>query len=139
MYKCEYFIIQELVDKYTYEKFGDNAWQFFDVQALMMFDGIREYFNKPAYINNWDMGGENNFRGLRPSYVKIGALHSLHKFGKAGDMSIPGLKTEEVRQEISANKDHRLLKHINCIEADTLWLHADVRNIEDRILIVYPK
>lgn len=136
MYKCEHFIIQELVDKYTYEKFGDLAWQFFDEKALMMFDGIREYFNKATYINDWDTNGVNQFRGLRPSYVNIGAMHSLHKFGKAGDMTISGVSAEEARIEIKANKDHELLKYINCIEADVLWLHSDVRNIDNRILLV---
>lgn len=133
IYICKHFIIQELVDEHTYIRFHDDAWQFFNVDALKMIDGIREYFDKPVFVNNWDMGGENQFRGLRPSYVTIGAVLSLHKFGGAFDMTIKGVPAEEVRQEILANKNHELLKYINSMERDVPWLHADVRNISDRI------
>lgn len=138
MYTCKHFRIEEIVDKFTYEKFGELSWQFFNPQALIMIDGIREYFDTQITINNWLWGGDFQFRGLRPKYADVGATHSLHRFGGAFDGDIKGVTAEEARQEILKNKDHELLKHINCIEAKVKWLHSDVRNVSDRIKIVYP-
>ncbi len=138
MYTCKHFIVQELVDKFTYEKFGELSWQFFDPHSLIMIDGIRDYFNSPVYINNWDMGGENQYRGLRASYVNIGATFSLHKFGKAFDMTVKGLDADYVRKCIMDNKDDGRLVNINRLEGDVTWLHADTANIPERIMLWHP-
>ena len=138
MYTCKHFTIEELVDKHTFEKWGDNSWQFFNPDALRMIDGIREYFGKSIIINNWKWGGNLQLRGLRPCYVDIGAKYSLHRIGSAFDLTIKGMDAEDVRKEILENKGHELLKYVNCIEADVSWLHADNRNIPDRIRVVHP-
>jgi hypothetical protein len=136
MYICKYFRIEELVDKYTFEKWGKKSWQFFNPQALMMIDGIREYFDSPMYINNWLWGGNLQFRGLRPLYVDTGKKYSMHRFGGGFDGWLKKVTVKEAREEILKNKDHELLKHINCTEAIDTHLHTDVRNISDRIRIV---
>jgi len=138
MYTCNHFSIEELVDRFTFEKWGDNAWQFFNPQALKMLDGLREYFDKSVIVNNWKWGGNLQLRGLRPCYITEGAQYSLHRVGGAFDFNVKGIDAEEVRKEILDNKDHELLKYINCIEADVTWNHCDVRNCPDRIRIVHP-
>ena len=139
-YKCKHFRIEELVDKFTFNKFGQLSWQFFDVNALKMIDGLRDYFETPIYINNWKWQGESQFRGLRPCYYKSTTQHSAHYFGKAFDMTFKDMTAEEVRERIIIDEGHPKLHHINRIEANVNWIHADVMNIPDeqRIRIVYP-
>jgi hypothetical protein len=64
-YKPKYFKTHELVDKQTYEKFGEKSLMFFDIRILKFIDGLREYFNEPITINNWHVGGRYENRGLR--------------------------------------------------------------------------
>lgn len=137
MYKCEHFGIQELVDKATFDRWGEQAWMFFNPDALRSIDGIRRFFTRPVTINNWSIGGPFSQRGLRVA-TSVGAAFSLHKFGCAFDMDIAEVTPEDARQEILANADAEELKLINCIEMDVNWLHMDCRNIADRIRKVYP-
>ena len=43
----DYFDIQELVCRHVYEKYGNNAWQFFDNRLLETLLVIREKLGKP--------------------------------------------------------------------------------------------
>lgn len=138
MYIPKYFRVYELVDKATYYQFGFKAFQFFNPLALQMIDGVREYFDAPVTINNWISGGDFQWRGLRTKACEVGGDYSLHRFGGAFDCDIKGLSAHEARKRIMADKDHPLLKNINCMEDGVNWLHIDVRNIASRILIVYP-
>lgn len=138
MYKCKYFKIEELVDKATYAKFNEGAWMFFNPQALMSLDGTREFFGVSITVNNWDEGGQFQFRGFRPITYTGGGTYSQHRFGNAFDCDVKGLSASEVRKRILANKDNELLKFITCIEDDVNWVHLDCRNISDRIRIIKP-
>jgi len=145
MYTCKHFKLYELVDKYTYEKYGQDAWMFFNPNALRMIDGVWEYVDtvlKPRktviIINNWKWGGRLQERGLRPIYMTTGAKYSQHRFGNGFDCTVKDISSEDMRKEILNNKDHELLQYINCIEADVPQLHLDGRNIPDRIRIVHP-
>lgn len=137
-YRCNHFGIWEIVDKSTYEKFGEQAWQFFNPAILISIDGVRDYFGKPVTVNNWRDGGQFQWRGLRPLSCDVGAAYGLHRFGGALDFDVKGLTAEEIRQEILKNKNHEKFKLITCLEGNVSWVHADVRNIQNRILIVYP-
>lgn len=137
-YKCRNFEIYELVDSVTYSKFGEEAWMFFNTNALKALDGIREYFGTPVTVNTWKNGGNFEFRGLRPISSTLGATYSQHRFGNAFDCDIKGKTAIEVRTEILNNKNNELFKYINCLEANVTWVHFDCRNITDRIRVVYP-
>lgn len=54
MYRCIYFDIKELVSPIVYEKWGNQAWMFFDEQILKDLDYIRETYGSPIIINNWN-------------------------------------------------------------------------------------
>src|SRR4030067_808286 len=99
-YKCRNFEIYELVDSVTYSKFGEEAWMFFNTNALKALDGIREYFGTPVTVNTWKNGGNFEFRGLRPISSTLGATYSQHRFGNAFDCDIKGKTAIEVRTEI---------------------------------------
>ncbi len=141
-YKCKHFCIYELVDRYTFEKFGEDAWMFLQQKALMSIDGIREFFSElkgkdvPVTVNNWYWAGGLQYRGLRPVYYTSGATHSQHRFGNSFDLDVKGVSAEDVRKEILANKDNELLKYITCIETNISWVHVDCRNIPSRIRII---
>ena len=137
MYKCKHFEIYELVDPATYAIFDERAWMFFRPQALMALDGIREFFDAPVTVNNWQWGGPFRWRGLRLGSTIVGADYSQHKLGNAFDCDVREMTAEEVRQAILANKNDYRLQNINCIETKVNWLHFDCRNIEDRIRLVH--
>lgn len=143
-YQCKHFRIYELVDPITHSRFGERSWMFFHPPALKMIDGIWEFFNDyrgiktTVIINDWYWGGRFQWRGLRTPDCTIGGNLSQHRLASAFDQDIEGVPAEEARKIILANQNHRFLKLINCIEADVNWLHADTRNVKDRISIVYP-
>ena len=139
MYKCKHFKIEELVPEDVFEEYGEElCWQLFDEQALMMLDGIREYFGLPVTVNNWHKGGFFHNRGYRRPDTAIGAKGSMHKLGKAFDSDVKGLTAEEVRKKILSDKDCELLKYINRIEASVSWLHCDVKPVQERIMVFVP-
>lgn len=137
-YKCQHFDITELVDKETFNKFGESAWMFFNPNVLMAIDGIRKFFNVSVTVNNWKSGGQFQWRGLRTLNCTDGGSYSQHRLGAAVDCDVKGKTAEEVRQVILKNKEHEYFKYINCIEDKVNWVHIDVRNINNRILIVQP-
>ena len=130
----KYFNIRELVCKHVYDKFGENAWQFFDYRLLAVLLDIREMLGKPIVVNNWHKGGEYSQRGLRCNICPIvkektsleKVYVSAHMQGMAVDFHIPGMTSEEVRQAIVAKKV--ALSYPIRIERDTDgWVHIDVR------------
>ena len=135
-FKCEYFKIQELVDRNTYEKWGEAAWMFLRPEALYSLDGIRKYFNKRVFVNNWAFGGDFQWRGLRPPTCTVGVWYSQHRFGNGFDCDVEGVTADEVRGEIVTNENHPLFTHITCLETDITYVHLDCRNIENRIRLV---
>ena len=135
-YKCIYFKIQELVDRKTFELWGEKAWMFFNPSALISLDGIKLYFWKPVIANDWVFGGQKENRGLRPLYSTVGADYSLHRFGCAFDIDVQGVDAEEVRQTIIRLKDNPLFQYITCLETGITYVHFDCRNVLERILLV---
>lgn len=62
----KYFKIQELVDKRTHARWGDNAWNFFDDRLLETILVLRRDILKVSLVcNDWSWGGKNQQRGLR--------------------------------------------------------------------------
>ncbi len=135
-YKCQYFKIEELVDRKTFEQWGEKCWMFLNPNALYSLDSIRLYFWKPVSANNWLFGGQSENRGLRPFYSTIGEGYSQHRFGNAFDIDVEGIEAEEVRQVILRLKDNPLFQYINCLETGITYVHFDCRNIQNRILLV---
>lgn len=129
-YKPKYFKPQELVDRETFQRFGESSYMFFDIRLLKTIDGIREYFRKPMVINNWHLGGKFSSRGLRTPTNTIGAPYSQHRFGRAVDFHIFGISAEEVRKEIIKNQNIFPFNEITAIEKDVTWVHIDFRNID---------
>ena len=139
-YKPEFFTMDELVDKATYDKYGESALVLFNPLILISLDNIRKYFDTPVYVNNWDSGGDLQFRGFRPRWSEVGSVYSQHRLGQGIDCTVKNYTAEYVRNVIINDKDNELFKYITCLEDKVSWVHADCRNIPDyeRIKLINP-
>lgn len=87
-------------------------------------------------INNWWVGGNREWSGLRTKESPYYSLTSQHTFGRASDKLFAHAPAEVVRKYIQANWKEL---GITCIESDVSWVHSDVRNWNgSEILIVRP-
>jgi hypothetical protein len=121
------FHIKELVCQQMYQVFNGNRafmLQLFNPNALITLQALRNRFGVTT-VNNWHVGGGNQYRGFRPFHCAIGARLSQHKLGNAFDSSFADYTAEEVRQYILANPHE--FPHITAIEGQVSWLHFDVR------------
>jgi len=139
-----YFNIKELVDKKTFSNIGWNALYWcFDSRLLWTADAIRHYFGRPMLINNWDMGGNLQYRGFRPFNCNFGAKFSQHRFGRAIDFNILGMDDQEVRKIIKEKgRSESCFKYINRLEdfKGMNWVHIDLANytLVTQIKIIVP-
>ena len=127
--KSKYFKIHELVDKITYDKYGEKAWKFLDSRAIEMLDKIKERFsNGTVTVNNYHWEGDRQWSGLRTPRSKYFSQYSQHTFGRAFDCVFSDYGAEEVRKYILDNKEEFPL--VTRMEKDVSWLHFDVANVD---------
>jgi len=144
IYRPQFFDLQELVCKDVYDKFGQQAWLFFDEKAVIVLDWVRRTLGKPVTVNNWSDGGQFDERGLRCiqcSLVKKkcndGIVYvSPHILGKAFDFDVEGMDAAEVRVWLAINKDKipypiRLENHVS-------WVHMDCEDTGKKIHLFNP-
>jgi len=138
-YKCEYFIIQELVSKVMFDRYGEQCWQFFNPAMLITADLLRKVFGV-TYVNDWHKGGDNHYKGLRGIDCEIGATASIHRIGGALDSKFKNVSGREAREYIMKNQDDSSFRLITAIEMHVSHLHWDCRNRNRThgILPVYP-
>lgn len=136
----KHFIIQELVDKSTYEKYGQSCWQLFPQDSLKMLAGVREFLGIPLTVNNWHKGGSFQYSGYRPKYCTVGAPLSYHRKGMAFDCK-GSLTAQEMRDMIMADQDNPLLEKLTRMENMVSWLHVDCKPLiapQKRIYLFNP-
>lgn len=128
----KYFKIQEFVDKTTYDKWGENAWMFFDEKILRTILVLRRDILKvPLVCNDWSFGGNNQQRGLRTNLSPLvkektdkGQLYlSAHLRGQAVDFVSSKMTAANMRKLILDNQDK--LPYPIRMEDGTSWLHVD--------------
>lgn len=124
-YRCKYFDIRELVGRTTYDKRGEAAWELLDENILRMLDIVREKFC-PLVVNNWHIGGEREWSGLRTSESPYYSPYSQHSFGRAFDCIPVGRTVDDLREYILSHDEE--FPHIGGIEIGVDWLHIDGRN-----------
>ncbi len=128
MYKCKHFKIYELVDPVTYEKYGEGAWKFFDIDILVLADALRERYG-PCTVNDWFWGGKFIYSGYRPSSCRIGAKMSLHRFFRALDMKFKNISAAKVRKGIRDDMGYWEVMGLKRVENKVNWLHIDTANV----------
>lgn len=138
----DYFEVEEFVPPSIFKRYGSNSIWFIDPKIIQLATAYREFFGRPIIINDWHRKGKFSNRGFRLPDTKVGGELSQHKFGRAFDCNVSGLKVESVYEAILDNKEHFMksglttLENINFTET---WIHSDVRytGLND-ILIVNP-
>ena len=136
-----YFQAYELVDKQTYDRFGDESFQFFDTDTLHCLLVLREGIGEPFTINTWKQGGSFDERGLRTNLSDIvkgktnkNSLYlSGHVLGKAFDFTAKTTSPDGVRKWAVDNKDKFPCKirfeNVNSKTGKTItWVHFDTKD-----------
>jgi hypothetical protein len=139
MYKPNHFIIEELVDKKTFESNPEwKLWLLFDDRLLKTIDFLREEFGVSITINNWKWKGEagRQWSGYRPPGSPYYSQFSQHSLGRAVDMLFSGIPAPEVRHRIKKlikqgklNRiNHSFTFEENMKGVEISWCHLDLRN-----------
>lgn len=142
----KYFKIQEFVDKATYDKWGENAWNFFDDRLLETILVLRRDILKvPLVINDWSWGGKNSQRGLRTNLSPLvkaktdaGVLYlSAHLRGCAVDFVSSKMTAEQMRTLIKANVSK--LPYFIRLEVGekVTWVHVDTMTMLNQRVKIY--
>ena len=121
----QYFKVKELVCPHTYQRYGENAWQFLSTCYLETLLVIREQIlAAPMYCNTSNFT-QRGFRcNLCPIVSNKQTLYiSAHMLGKAGDFTVRGLTAEDARNKIIQNA--HLLPYPIRMEKNVTWLHVD--------------
>lgn len=129
------FDIRELVDPYTYNRWGEKSWMFLQFDLLQVIAELRFSILKiPMIVNTWASGGEFDERGLRSNLCELvksktdkGTLYlSPHMMGAAIDFHTDEYSAEEVRNIIRKYWNvYSDLPNIR-LERDVNWVHIDV-------------
>ena len=126
MYKCKYFLIEELVPKSLYDTMHEDAlWKLFDEDILKAADWLREKYG-PATINNWKWGGVFHQSGIRTKDSEFYREGSAHSVGKALDMKFRDTTAEAIRADFrKAAEEFEEIPYIRRCEDGVSWLHID--------------
>ena len=138
-----HFDIEEFVPQQIHQIYGDQSVWFIDIRLVEGMEWLRAYFNASIIINNWHQSGPFQNRGFRSPAATTGARLSQHKFGRACDFNVVGIKPDQVYDRLVADWGE-VSKHtfFTTMEdkADTpSWSHIDGRvHKEQGVLIVKP-
>jgi hypothetical protein len=124
-YIPKHFKIQELVSSVVYQAEGDAAIVHLHDEILQIADQVREFFNVPVTINNWNSGGQFSYRGYRDSTYQDYRETDPHVMGIAIDLDVQGMDADKVRSEIIYNQAQFPL--IYRMEAGVNWVHIDTK------------
>ena len=139
------FDVREFVPRHIWQQYGQKSRWFLDPRMLDLAQFYRDYFGAPVHVNTWATGWLDSaweLRGFRPPRTDTGAEYSQHKFGRAFDCNVKGIRPDEVRRHILEDQETFMEAGLTTLEdgsiADT-WIHSDVRTTSSTdILIVTP-
>lgn len=136
------FDTRELVPQSIWETYGSNSRQFIDPRLVYLLEFVRYHFKSPVAINTWMWGGKYQERGYRAPESLTGASKSQHKFGRAADIAIKGLTSQQIYTRILDKKELFMeagLTTLEDIRFTPTWVHMDIRWTGlDSLLIVKP-
>jgi hypothetical protein len=155
MYKSEYLKAYEIVDRETYNRFGEASYRFFDPLLLKVADWLRVNLGAVT-CNDWHWRQDENthavfeWSGLRTarwdevqpssSGNKKYSPYSDHALGNALDLKFRNHDAFYVRQYIKDNwermKNETGVESITIEEGPTItWVHIATRNNKNGINI----
>lgn len=141
-----YFDLKEVVSKQVYNRYGQQAWQFFDPRLLAVVVWLREGLGIPLVCNNWANGGTLSQRGFRSNLEPIVATKtrlnelycSAHCLGKGIDLSSGRMSAPHIRQWIKNHLPE--VPYPIRLESDKsapTWVHIDVCNVTDKMIVEF--
>ena len=134
------FILQEFIDRDTYETFGVKCIWFIDPKVIEIAQLLRDKSKRAVTVNNWHSGGQYNLSGFRPPSTKIGAKLSQHRFGRGIDVKVEGMTPAQVHELIYKHEDEFKDTGLTTLEDLRLtktWTHIDCRQTnKDNIFII---
>ena len=145
MFKCKYWIIQELVSPIVFGKFGEKAWQFFDKAFLQDLDTIRETWGSPLTANDWHRGGVFKESGLRSNMDSLvrdkDTLYcGAHCYAKGVDLRDKQGRNAQLHAHVCNLINHGRLKVIRRVEnlkSAPTWTHVDAFQTVNDMLVVF--
>ncbi len=161
------FDLREFVPQATFKKWGDKSIWFIDTNIVKVAEFYKkfwfDYFTKKyagtgkvvksvsININNWHLGGTQQYRGYRPPEYDGGGKESQHRFGRGFDCDIIIHFTDGTSLEADYKEVHQVIKTneklffdngvraIEDIQFAPTWLHTDTRETGIKeILVVKP-
>lgn len=145
------FKAYELVDKITYGKNGDASYGLIDDRLLRFLDGLSSSleltFHKRIRLicNNWywhknpSASDYFQWRGLRTTKYKLYSKTSYHAKGMAVDLDSPDISSKGLIDYVLEHQNDDWCKHIGGIEIGVNWLHVDLRNRIDGLIVEFNK
>lgn len=104
----KYFSLEELVSKDVFERYGAQAWTFFDPRALETLYILRkDILQVPLVVNNWKSGGQHQQRGLRANMDSM----MLAKADEYFTAKYLGKKSEKELEELRKKKLYYMTAH----------------------------
>lgn len=133
----EHFILSDLVPKDIVMEDLEYSIRYIDQRVLDALEQVVKFFGVKPIVNNYASGGSLSYRGFRPPSYDDGAKNSMHRYGKAADISIPGKTDSSVRRTILDNRvkfpDIRRME-----ENTTGWVHIDVKVTGQNGIVMFP-
>lgn len=133
MKKCRYFGIKELVSRFVWEKFGEQAWMFFNPDIKDDLDTIREANGAGIIINNWASGGSLSQCGLRcnldPLVISKTTVYcSAHTMGKGFDLHDSlgrHSRLYNIVLDLIKRKKLKTIRRVEDFKYTPTWVHVD--------------
>lgn len=133
--KSKHFEIRQLVPPEVFTSRGESAWELIDQRLIFTLDDLWTEIGE-FVVNDWHVGGQYKESGLRDADTGTGAKYSQHKFGRACDCKFKTVKPIDAYQYVMANHEKfPYLSTVEDIESTPTWLHVDVRNHNDKVVI----
>lgn len=133
MYKPKNFIVKEFVPEAIYKNRGESAIELMDNRIVNAVDLLRENLRVLGHdngftVNNWHLGGDRQYCGLRTPESRDYSPTSQHTFGRAIDV-VTKTPLKVIHRHIIENP--YIYSGIKFIEIDIGWLHIDCRKNAD--------
>ncbi len=142
----KYFDLREVVSKKVFERYGEQAWQFFDPRLLEVVIWLRKSMGIPLVCNNWANGGSLQQRGFRANLdqmvydkTKQGKFYcSAHCRGMGIDLSSGRATAPSIRQYIRTHMAQCPYPiRLEDDKSAPTWVHIDVCNTTNKKLIEF--
>jgi len=88
----------------------------------------------PVVINNWYIGGDRNWSGLRVPESRYYKMLSQHSFGRASDKVFTNVAAREVIEDIKKHEERYLVNALEDFNGIT-WVHTDSRWNDGKLLV----